>query len=68
MCLSASQPSPSLLFVTTNLWPLLSKNFLKPSSPDTHPSNCPGVKSLPLGVGKLIPSGYFSNFGKSDNG
>ena len=37
ICLSASQPSPSLLFVTTNSCPLLSKNFLKPSSPDTHP-------------------------------
>ena len=36
--------------------------------PDTHPNNSPGVKSLPFGLGKVIPSGYFSSFGRSDNG
>ena len=61
----ASHPSPSLLLVTTNSCPLLSKNFLNPNSPDTHPNNSPGLKSLPFGEGNVIPSGYFSNFGRS---
>ena len=63
--LSASQPSPSLSEVTTKVCPASSRNFLKPSSPETHPRSSPGVKSIALGDGKVIPSGYLSIFGKS---
>ena len=66
--LSASHPSASLSDVTTSVCPLSSKNFLKPNSPDTQPSSSPGVKSLPLGLGKAIPSGYFSSLGSSFTG
>ena len=45
--------------------PASSKNFLRPSSPETHPNNSPGVKSIALGDGSVIPSGYLSNFGRS---
>ena len=27
-----------------------------------------GVKSLPFGDGRVIPSGYFSSFGRSESG
>ena len=63
--LSASHPSPSLSDVTTNVCPASSRNFLRPNSPETHPSNSPGVKSMPFGEGNVIPSGYFSIVGKS---
>ena len=63
--LSASHPSPSLSDVTTSVCPASSKNFLSPSSPDTHPSSSPGVKSIAFGDGKVMPSGYLSIFGKS---
>ena len=66
--LSALQPFASLSEVTTNVWPLASRNFLKPNSPETHPNNSPGLKSIPLGVGSVIPSGYLSSFGKLDKG
>ena len=62
------QPSPSLSEVTTNWWPLLSKNFLSPNSPETHPNNSPGLKSLPFGEGSVIPSGYLSILGRSSKG
>ena len=55
----------SLSEVTTKVWPASSRNFLNPSSPETQPSSSPGVKSIALGEGKDIPSGYLSNFGKS---
>ena len=50
--------------VTINVWPFDSRNFLKPNSPETHPNNSPGLKSIPLGVGRVIPSGYLSSLGK----
>ena len=51
-----------------------SKNFLKPNSPDTHPNNSPGLKSIPFGVDYIEESfrqpipGYLSSFGKLDKG
>ena len=45
----------------TNVCPLSSKNFLNPNSPETQPSNSPGVKSIAFGVGSIIPSGYCFN-------
>ena len=53
--------------VTTKVCPCSSKNFLKPNSPETHPSNSPGLKSIAFGVGRVIPSGYFSIFGILSN-
>ena len=66
--LSAVQPSASLSDVTTKVCPASSKNFLNPNSPETQPNNSPGVKSIAFGDGNVIPSGYFSNFGKSLTG
>jgi hypothetical protein len=36
---------------------LVSKNFRSPSSPETLPKSWPGLKSIALGVGVVIPSG-----------
>ena len=63
--LSAIFPTPSLLDVTTNVCPASSRNFLRPSSPDTQPSNSPGLKSIAFGFGTVVPSGYLSIFGSS---
>ena len=50
---SNSESGPSLSDVTTNWCPPLSRNLRRPSSPDTQPSNWPGVKSMADGVGKV---------------
>jgi hypothetical protein len=43
--------------VTTSLWPAPSKNFLRPSAPETVPRSSPGLKSIAFGVGKVWPFG-----------
>ena len=37
-------------------------------TPDTHPSNSPGLKSIDFGDGKVIPSGYLGNLGREETG
>ena len=55
--LSNTEPGPSLSDVTTSVWPAPSRYLRRPSSPDTLPSNCPGVKSIACGVGVVWPPG-----------
>ena len=43
------------------------QKFSRPNSPNTHPSS-PGVKSIALGEGNVMSSGYFSNLGIESNG
>jgi hypothetical protein len=43
----------SLSEVTTSVCPRSSRNFRKPSSPDTLPSSTPGWKSIALGLGSV---------------
>lgn len=54
---SKTESGPSLSEVTTRVWPRLSRKARSPSSPETLPSRCPGVKSVPLGVGVVWPPG-----------
>src|SRR3546814_4659502 len=54
---SSTETGPSLLEVTTSVWPCDSRYWRKPSSPDTEPRRRPGVKSIALGVGRVWPSG-----------
>ena len=49
--------APSLSEVTTSLWPRDSRNFLRPSSPETLPSSWPGLKSIACGEGVVCPPG-----------
>ena len=62
--MSATLSGPSLLDVTTSVCPASSKNFLRPNSPETQPSNSPGLKSIALGLGTVVPSGYLSTLGR----
>src|SRR3546814_15749111 len=50
---SSTETGPSLLEVTTSVWPCDSRYWRKPSSPDTEPRRWPGVKSIALGVGRV---------------
>ena len=54
---SKTESGPSLSAVTTSLCPPASRNWRRPSSPETLPTSSPGVKSSADGVGVLWPSG-----------
>src|SRR3984885_3828335 len=46
---SNRDPGPSLSEVTTKVWPFDSRYLRRPSSPETLPSNAPGLKSVAFG-------------------
>ena len=54
---SKTESGPSLSDVTVSLWPACSRNRRRPSSPLTLPRSWPGVKSIALGVGVVMPPG-----------
>ena len=56
--LSSTESLPSLLGRDDECVTAFSRNFRKPSSPETLPKSSPGLKSMALGVGAVCPSGY----------